>query len=68
MFVSMSGRKPIYDLKTLKIGSKMRLLDMGEEYADQYIWQFNHRETEVAAGRKYKKVTRGSKVFVERIA
>lgn len=60
----MLGRKPIYDVKTLEIGAKMELLGKAKQFPDQYIYNFNGNED----GRKYKKVVKGKKLFVERIA
>lgn len=56
------GRKPIYDVENLEIGSKMEIKGKTREYRHQFLRSFNKR-----GKAKFKLVTEGKSVFVERI-
>lgn len=56
------GRKPIYDLESLEIGSKMEIKGKTKEYRHQFLRSFNKRGKP-----KFKLVNDGKQVFVERV-
>jgi hypothetical protein len=58
-----AGRKPLYDVKSLKIGEKLRLPENIEKFKHQYLRNF-HKDTEM----KFKLIESRNKLFVERIA
>lgn len=59
-----AGRKPIYDIKSLKIGQKMALPESIREYRHQYLRNFHKSDKQ----KKFKLVEAKSKLFVERIS
>lgn len=61
----MSGRKPLYDTETLEIGEKMQLSWKARKFKDQYLYAFNNKKREIK--KKFKAVSEGNKVFIERI-
>ena len=58
------GRKPLYDVKSLKIGEKLRLPESIEKFKHQYLRNFNGKD----GAKKFKLVESKAKLFVERIA
>jgi hypothetical protein len=58
----MSGRKPLYDIKSLEIGAKIELTGKAERFKDQYLYAFNKRSK-----KKYKQITDDDKVYIVRI-
>lgn len=57
----MSGRKPIHDFNTLKIGQKTQLKGRAKVYPHQYVNQYNK------SGRRLIIIRDGDKIYVERI-
>lgn len=57
------GRKRIYRTENLEIGQKIELSVSNRQFKDQYVSQFNARES----GKKFKATEEGKRVFIERV-
>lgn len=58
------GRKPIFDVKSLKIGQKLRFPKGKKKYIYQYLNNFHtHNE-----GLKFEKVEQDGEIFIKRVA
>ncbi len=62
MFVLIMGRKPIFDVKSLKIGQKLPFPKSKGKYIYQYLNNF-HLQVE---GAKFVKVEEDGKIFIKR--
>jgi len=56
------GRKPIYDVESLEIGSKMEIKGKTKEYRHQFLRSFNKR-----GKAKFKLVNEEKRIFIERV-
>lgn len=59
-----AGRKPLYDIKSLKIGEKLRLPTKIQEFRHQYLRNFN----DSGAPMKFELEQEDKKYFVKRVA
>lgn len=57
------GRKPIFDVKSLEIGQKLRFPKRKKEYIYQYLNNFHRSDPE----KKYQKVEKDGKIFILRV-
>lgn len=57
-----SGRKPLFDVKNLKIGQKLRFPRRKEKYIYQYLNNFHKHNS----GKKFEKVEENGELFIRR--